>query len=193
MTHNEIVEKVKSILNEHGEVDALSIVDDRVQLENYINTAIPDAVVMLANRGYRVNAVVNATQNLNAGAVPIPADYVGLLTLKLDGWKRAVAHLTVVGSQEYNVAMNDYTRPGVNSPMCYRDGGKIVCLPTSGTTYSIEYNAVYDALGNADYELKAGPKEAVAVCYMAAALVLGMFGDDVGKQRLSDISTNMLQ
>jgi hypothetical protein len=44
-----------------------------------------------------------------------------------------------------------------------------------------------------NYELKADPKEATAVCYMTAALVLGMFGDDQGKQRLSDIATNMLQ
>lgn len=45
MKHQEIVDKVKSILNEHGRVDVLSIGDDRVQLENYINVAIPDAVV----------------------------------------------------------------------------------------------------------------------------------------------------
>ena len=41
--------------------------------------------------------------------------------------------------------------------------------------------------------ITAETKEATAVCYMTAALVLGMFGDDQGKQRLSDISMNMLQ
>ena len=55
MTHTEIVNKVKSILNEHGEVDAVSIDEDRVLLEDYIESAIPDAVIMLAQKGYEVN------------------------------------------------------------------------------------------------------------------------------------------
>ena len=55
MKHDDIVNKVKSILNENGEVDAVSIGEDRVLLEDYINEAIPDAVIMLAQKGYAVN------------------------------------------------------------------------------------------------------------------------------------------
>ena len=196
MTHQEIVNKVKSILNEHGDVDALSIGDDRVQLENYIAVAIPDAVVMLASKGYRVN-VYNDNPAMQGGKVVIPDGFISLLYIKFEEWRKAVTKITEVGSPEYNVAMNYYTQPGINSPMCYRQGDFLVCLP-DGSIEGMEYNAKYDppvesGVLDANYRLKAETKEATAVCYMAAALVLGMFGDDQGKQRLSDVSTNMLQ
>ena len=188
MTHQEIVDKVKSILNEHGEVDALSIGDDRVQLEKYINVAIPDAVIMLASKGYRVN-VEAATSKGGGGALTI--DFISLVYAKDTTWKRAITKVTEVGSAEYNIAMNPYTAPGVNNPMCYVDpqnnGNALLFLPGMESTGIVQYNKKYDGKN-----LNAEPKEATAVCYMAAALVLGMFGDDQGKQRLSDISTNLL-
>ena len=195
MTHAEIVNKVKSILNEHGEVDAVNIDEDRVLLEDYIESAIPDAVIMLAQKGYRVN-VYNDNPAMQGGKVVIPDGFISLLYIKFEDWRKAVTKITEVGSPEYNVAMNYYTQPGINSPMCYRQGDFLVCLP-NGSIEGMEYNAKYDpsvvngAL-DADYKLKAETKEATAVCYMAAALVLGMFGDDTGKQRLSDVATNML-
>jgi hypothetical protein len=60
---------------------------------------------------------------------------------------------------------------------------------TDGKNVTFVYNKKYiDGEG-----IAAETKEATAVCYMTAALVLGMFSDDQGKQRLSDIATNMLQ
>ena len=196
MEHAKIVQKVRDILNEHGGDDAISIGTNRVLLDEYIESAIPDAVVMLASRGYRVN-VYNDNPAMQGGKVVIPDGFISLLYIKFEDWRKAVTKITEVGSPEYNVAMNYYTQPGINSPMCYRQGDFLVCLP-DGSIEGMEYNAKYDpplvdgAL-DADYELKAETKEATAVCYMAAALVLGMFGDDQGKQRLSDVSTNMLQ
>ncbi|MEE1092194.1 MAG: hypothetical protein UHZ01_03835 [Prevotella sp.] len=202
MTHQEIVNKVKDILNEHGEVDALSISDDRVQLENYIAVAIPDAVVMLASKGYRVNAVEFAKRNTSNHNIDLPTDFISLVSIKLGKWKKAVTKITEVGSPEYNMAMNPYTAPGVNSPMCYKQGWTLVCIPDLpvGSGYdafklecNVKYNP-YNDKGRVDpmFVIGAEEKEATAVCYMAAALVLGMFGDDQGKQRLSDISTNLL-
>lgn len=186
MTHKDIVDKVKSILNEHGIVDAMSISDDRVMLEDYINKAIPDAVIILAQKGYRVN-VVSASGSATAD-IQIPDDFINLLSLKVGTWIKGVTKIAEPGSPEYFFAHNEFTPPGVNTPVCYREGDKIVCMPVGDTdTYTMEYNAGYST------GLEAEAKEATAVCYMAAALVLGMFGDDQGKQRLSDISTNMLQ
>ena len=51
MTHKEIIDKVRSILNEHGGDDAVSIGTDRVLLGDYIESAVPDAVIMLAQKG----------------------------------------------------------------------------------------------------------------------------------------------
>ena len=192
MTHHEIVDKVKSILNEHGKVDALSISDDRVQLENYIAVAIPDAVVMLASKGYRVNVIKSTSIGETSCNAP---GFISLVSVESPTWNRIVTTLTEVGSPEYIMAMNKFTAPNKNTPICYKtvepilQGVTLHFIPdiTAGETEVI-FNTEYDG-----ENLKAEPKEATAVCYMAAALVLGMFGDDQGKQRLSDICTNMLQ
>ena len=187
MKHAEIIAKVRSILNEHGSDDVLSIADDRVLLDDYINEAIPDAVVMLATKGYRVNVKVFTTIDSD-GAITLPDDFVSLVSLKLSTWNRAVKSVGEMDSPEYIMAMNEYTQPGPNTPYCYRDGSALRCMPKGElNAQASEYNAKYVNMINAD------SKEAAAVCYMAAALVLGVFGDDAGKQRLSDISMNMLQ
>ena len=196
MEHAKIVQKVRDILNEHGGDDGLSIATDRVLLEEYIESAIPDAVIMLAQKGYRVN-VCNDNPAMQGEKILIPDDFISLLAVKFQNWKKMVTRVTEIGSLEYNIAMNTYTAPKANSPMCYRQGDFLVCLP-AGDIEGFEYNAQYYPYGEDgeiedDYELKAEAKEATAVCYMAAALVLGMFGDDEGKQRMSDVSTNMLQ
>lgn len=186
MEHTEIVQKVRDILNEHGGDDGLSIATDRVLLDEYIESAIPDAVIILAQKGYRVN--VAPASGSATPDIQIPDDFINLLSLKVGTWIKGVTKIAEPGSPEYFFAHNGFTPPGVNTPVCYREGGKIVCMPVGDTdTYTMEYNAGYST------GLEAEAKEAVAVCYMAAALVLGMFGDDQGKQRLSDIATNMLQ
>lgn len=213
MTHTEIVNKVKSILNEHGEVDAVSIGDNRVQLENCIAVAIPDAVVMLASKGYRVNAV--SFSNIAGAAVDVVSedlifdDFISLIYASSTSWRKPVTELTDVNSPQFKMAKNPYTAPGYNNPIGYSEvGGSLYFLPDMDRIdRTVKINGFYNAKYNPykkneetgemvvdeNYELKADPKEATAVCYMAAALVLGMFGDDTGKQRLSDIATNMLQ
>lgn len=187
MTHEEIVDKVKNILNEHGEVDVMNIGEDRVQLEGYIESAIPDAVVMLAQKGYAVN--VHELENLEDGEhCTIPANFISLIEVKLDTWRRAVNTVHSVGSPGYIMAQNEFTQPGPNTPICWKEYDQLFFLPP-GDSFGIGmYNAAYDT----EEGINAEPKEATAVCYMTAALVLGMFGDDQGKQRLSDVSTNLL-
>ena len=192
MTHEKVVQKVRDILNEHGKVDAVSITDDRVLLEDYIAVAIPDAVVMLASKGYRVNVIKSTSIGNTSCNAP---GFISLVSVESPTWNRIVTTLTEVGSPEYIMAMNKFTAPNKNTPICYKkvepilQGVTLHFIPdiTAGETEVI-FNAQYDGK-----KLNAEPKEATAVCYMAAALVLGMFGDDQGKQRLSDISTNMLQ
>lgn len=186
MSEDEIIKKVRDILNEHGGDDAISIAADRVLLKDYIKSAIPDAVVMLAQKGYRVN--VCDFGKIDDGRIAVPGNFISLLCLKLDTWNKAVNRIVEVGSPEYLMAINEFTKPGPNSPICYRENDTLVCLPIGEIGVSA-YNGTYDTTEG----LEAEPKEATAVCYMTAAIVLGMFGDDNGKQRLSDISMNMLQ
>ena len=187
MSEDEIIKKVRDILNEHGGDDAISIATDRVLLEDYIKSAIPDAVVMLAQKGYRVN--VCKFGKIDDERIAVPENFISLLCLKLDTWNKAVNRIVEVASPEYLMAMNEFTKPGPNSPICYRENDILVCLPIGERIGVGAYNGAYDTAEG----LEAEPKEATAVCYMTAAIVLGMFGDDQGKQRLSDISINMLQ
>lgn len=186
MSETEIIKKVRDILNEHGGDDAISIATDRVLLDDYIKSAIPDAVVMLAQKGYRVN--VCELDYISDGRIAIPENFISLLCLKLHTWNKAVNKIAEVGSPEYLMAMNKFTKPGPNSPVCFRENDTLVCLPIGNIGIGA-YNGTFDA----GEGIAAEPKEATAVCYMTAAIVLGMFGDDNGKQRLSDISMNMLQ
>jgi hypothetical protein len=213
MEHAKIVQKVRDILNEHGGDDGLSIATDRVLLDEYIESAIPDAVIMLAQKGYRVNAV--SFSNI-AGAVTdvvsedlIFDDFISLIYASSPSWIKPVTELTDVNSPQFKMAKNPYTAPGYNNPIGYSEvGGSLFFLPDMDRSenpvrirgfYNAKYNPYKadaetgEMVVDENYELKADPKEATAVCYMTAALVLGMFGDDQGKQRLSDISTNMLQ
>lgn len=190
MTHTEIVNKVKSILNEHGEVDAVSIGKDRVLLEDYIESAIPDAVIMLAQKGYAVN-VYEFNMAVDSGQDRVilsgDTDFISLISLQLKGWKVATKTVHSIDSPAYIMAMNPYTGPTASKPFCWDNGYSIMAMPPGEIELGL-YNGVYDGANLYPRE----EKEATAVCYMTAALVLGMFGDDQGKQRLSDISTNLL-
>lgn len=184
MEHEKVTAKVHDILNEHGQGVTLSIAEDRVMLDDYIESAIADAVVLLAQKGYRVN--VKPLDYAEGAAVP--EDYIALSALRLKNWKKTVVGETVVGSMEYAFAMNEYTAPGVYSPMFYIENGKMTALPDGDLDYG-EYNARYDdSVG-----LSAREKEAVAVCYMAAAVVMGYFGEDNAKGKLSEIAVGMLE
>lgn len=186
--HSDIVARVKDVLSEHGGEVSVDIFADPVVLEDYIPRAIEDAVTMLAAKGFRVNVAEFSGQEINnAYELELPDGYIALLNLKLKGWSVAVTSETAVGSDRYKMAMNPYTKPGKNSPVVYRRGNVLVCLPKGELDHG-EYNKTYNGT-----ILNAGERETAAVVYMAAALVMGFFEDDNGKQRLSDISTNMLQ
>lgn len=188
MTHEEVVQKVRDVLNEHGGSDGLSIATDRVLLDNYIETAVADAVVLLANNGYEVNVESVSDFTFEDGDVN-SLGFISLISVRDRAWKKAVTKLTDVDSPKYRMSQNEFTPTGVNNPMVVRIGDMLYCTPEETGTMILRYNKVYDKTKG----LKANPKEATAVCYMTAALVLGIFGDEAGKQRFSDVALNMLK
>jgi hypothetical protein len=146
---------------------------------------------MLAQKGYAVNvyefnmAVVSGQDRVILSG---DTDFISLISLQLKGWKVATKTVHSIDSPAYIMAMNPYTGPTASKPFCWDNGYSIMAMPPGEIELGV-YNGVYDGANL----YPRGEKEATAVCYMTAALVLGVFGDDQGKQRLSDIATNMLQ
>lgn len=187
--HDDIIGKVECILNEHGGSDSLSIADDRVSLKSYIESAIPDAVVVLAQKGYAVNRKIVPVSDF--GDERTYGKFISLIGARSKQWNKEVTKLTPMDSPEFIMSRNQFTKPRPNSPIVWWDDalGELFAEPwADGEKVTFIFNKEYDAAEG----VNAGPKEATAVCYMTAALVLGMFGDDQGKQRLSDICMNML-
>lgn len=192
MEHTAIIQKVREILNEQGGADGLIIGTDLVSLDDYIESAIPDAVVMLAQKGYRVN--VKTISKEDRGTLDETGDFISLIEARCKEWNRVIYRLTPTDSPEFAMAQNEYTKPGPNSPIAWwinGTGGPGLDFAPWEEKYPvyITYNGVY----NSSEGLKAEPKEATAVCYMTAALVMGIYGDDNSKQRFSDLAVNMLQ
>lgn len=190
MSETDIIKKVRDILNEHGSDDDISIGTDRVLLDDYIKSAIPDAVVMLAQKGYVVNKKKVSVSD--KGDERAAGEFISLIGATSSEWNKEVTKLTPMDSPEFVMSKNPFTQPGPNSPIVWWDDvlGDLHAKPwTDDKSVIFTFNKKYiDGEG-----ITAETKEATAVCYMAAAIVLGMFSDDQGKQRLSDIATNMLQ
>lgn len=190
MSEADIIRKVRDILNEHGGDDDISIGTDRVLLEDYIKSAIPDAVVMLAQKGYAVNKKKVSVSD--HGDERAGGEFISLIGATSSEWNKEVTKLTAMDSPEFIMSRNPFTQPGPNTPIVWWDDvlGDLFAKPwTDDKSVTFTFNKKYiDGEG-----ITAETKEAAAVCYMAAAIVLGMFSDDQGKQRLSDIATNMLQ
>lgn len=185
MNKTELISMVRTVLNEHGEELALSISDDNVKLNDYIDRALPDAVAKLAVDGKRINPKsLNST--IDYGVVEVPEDFISLAEVKLTTWKIPVVSVVEPYSPEYRRAMNRYTAPGAFSPICLRDGDNFKLLPT-GNVERFVYNAT---LGD---EFYGDARAASAVVYMAAALVCSYFEDDAAGQRLSEQAMTFLK
>lgn len=187
--HDVLLSRVFSVLNEYGGEDLLGISTDRVVLDRYIEQAIADAVVALSNAGYSIN-VKSADPHLSDGRLTLPDDFISLVRLRFADWKKDVHRIYDVSSDEYVWAMNEFTKPGVNNPICFRlNRDTLLCLPKSDDAEEFHYNCTYakeDGLN--------GEERAVsAVTYMAAALVMGMFENDNALKRLSDIAMQFLK
>lgn len=185
MERSELVNRVKTILNEAGEDVTLSIADDVLSLTDYIERALPDAVAVIAKEGLKINPT--SLTSISDGKVALPDEFLSIIEVKLDNWNIALTGVEKKGSLAYRRAMNQYTAPTRNNPICFREGANsIVCLP-KGDIDVFLYNAALGETFNGD-EVAAN-----AVAYMAASMVLSIFGDDAGAARLKNIAMEALQ
>ncbi len=190
MTAQEIVDKVKAIMNEIGEEENLTLLsEDTVKIEEYIKSAIPDAVglVQLNSPVRCVNKKIGTSAAGTADSsgkcvVALPSDYVSLIAVKLAGWRRACVTAFAMNSEEYRRQCNPYTKAGSHKPVCVlgygSTGAKELWLYSieAGGSFNVElfaYEAKYDSSEGID--LESNDPIALAVCYMAASLVYSYF------------------
>lgn len=206
MTGDEIVSKVRSIMNDLGEDESLTLLsEDTVKLEEYIKSAIPDAVLLVQqNSSVRsVNAktyTATATADTSSGfvAVQVPDKYVRIIALKMSSWDKAVSETYAYGSEQYRRQSNEVTRSGAANPIViegYTSDGKRrleMYDPTKNGKFDLfVYEAEYDpseGLAN----LSANDPLAVAVCYMTASLVYRYFENTATAEELAKVSLSLI-
>lgn len=207
MTEQEIITKVRTIMNEAGEESKLSLLsEDTVKLDEYIKSAIPDAVnIIIANSPVRcVNKKSNISPTLTSnengmGYIVLPDDYVSLIAFKIAGWKRMVAVAYPIESEEYKMQCNEYTRSGIHKPMCFLSynsaGDKILEFYATGTLPSSKidtfvYEGRYDSTTGLD--LSSNDPLSSAVCYMCASLVYSIFENENTAKEMQTISLKLI-
>lgn len=205
MTEQEIISKVRNIMNEEGSESSLSMLsEDTLKIDDYIKNAIADAVNIVAlnspvrcvNMKDGASSTLTSGVNGNGGVITLPADFVSLIALKLQNWKKIVCKALSVSSEEYKCETNEYTRGGANNPMVfesYSSAGKVLEYFTigSGTSISVfKYEARYNATDGLNLD-KNDPL-AIAVCYMIASLVYSRFENPNTAKQMQTISLNLI-
>lgn len=202
MTKQGIIDKTKAIMNEIGEAENLSLLsEDTVKLEEYIESAIPDAINIIANTDGVSTALLNTgsiTTGVTSGdgctLVSLPSDFLRFVSLRLSGWKREVQSVSPFGSDDYKIQHNAVTRSGVNKPSCVfahtGSGLCIECFPSGTLQY---FNYVKSAADASDSTLS-GYSDALmaAICYACAYLVYNYFEMPATAEQMLKIATQVL-
>lgn len=211
MTQQQIIEKVKSLLNEMKAVpDSESGADeDNLRLDDYIASSIPDAVLQV-QRGSATGPVNIRTADVVQGSLVtradgtgylfLPDDYLLLRCLLMKGWSRPCVAAYSMGSPMERAQRNAHSRAGSDKPVCVesRDaaGRRILEYFSVGSgvepqvmqfAYEVPYNAANGLSPACDASL------ALAVCYMCAALVLTVFENKNGAETLMGIASSFMK
>jgi len=200
MTEAEIITKVRAIMNEAGNDVTLGLLsEDTISLDEYIRSVIPDAVnIMIENSPFRCvnrkSATADISESDGAGIIVIPKDYVSLIALQLSGWKRIVSKTFELASEEYKVNANLYTKAGANKPVVFNsyngDDRVLECYPGEKAISLFVYEARYKSTDG--LALDPNDPVAIAVCYMCASLVYGIFENDTTSKVMSATAINLL-
>ena len=199
MTKDGIISKVRTIMNETGAEESLSLLsEDTVKLSEYIEAVIPDAInILSAMEEVPVNllpqnTITSATENSEDGCsvVQLPEDFIRFIAARFENWKREVQVIYPYGGEAYKQQHNSVTRSGVNKPSCVfannANGKTVECFPIGNIEYfsyvksldsdiSSDLNDVSDTLYN-------------AICYMCAYLVYNIFEMPATGKQMYDIA-----
>lgn len=190
MTTVELIKKVRQLINENeSDADVTLLTDDTRNLDEHITRLLPEAVLMVqtnARQGavnprmatVQRNEIVAVEEGV--GEVPLPEDFVKLLSFKMNGWQRSCVLLYPAASQVAQMQSSPYTRGGVSRPVCVE---KIAASGRSLLYYSLPSGIVpevehllYEARFAAEEGLAGGNDALVtAVAYQCAALLYMVF------------------
>ena len=175
VTKDEIISKVKAIMNEIGEETNSSLLDeDTIKIDQYIESCIGDALAMIVLKSaIPVNPKKGTSNPVNnndgTGYIVLPDDFLKLIAFKMEGWKRTVSEAFPLDSEKAKQQSNEYTRGGNNKPVCvlsYSPEGKKVLeyYSVTGSNHTVSV-FVYEA----SYEPSSGinMKSSDAVFYLS--------------------------
>lgn len=212
MTENEIITKVKAIMNEIGDEASLTLLaEDTVKITAYIKSAIPDAVALVqlhspvrcVNQKEYTGSSTLTTDSDGFIRIVLPEDYVQLIAVKLNTWKRVATVAYPYDTQEYYAQANEYTRSKDNKPVVI-EGYKVVSgsgkrtleLTSSSATPTLDmllYEAKYTSSNTGDVlPLSATDPIALAVCYMTASLVYSYFENKNTSDEMNRIAISLI-
>lgn len=191
ITTDALKRKVRYLLNEaENDSDVTLIAADTRKIDDYIELLLPQAVLFVQKNSRHCgvnpkNATIDVEKITTAadgsGSFPLPDDFVRLVTVQMNGWKRPCNVLYPDDSPLALAQGNTYTRAGWCKPVVVQrfdaDSNKILCyysLP-SGISPRVD-SFVYEARYIPDEGL-CGNDEALhdAVAYQCAALVFNLF------------------
>lgn len=206
VSKEDIVSKVRAIMNEIGEDAKTSLLDeDTVKIDEYIASCIGDAVNLVIQNS--PNRCVNPKSSLTSsvtnngdgtGYVTVPDDYVSLVAFKMSGWKRIVSKADDLDSEVYKAQCNPATRAGKFKPVCilsYKDKQRVLEYYSLGKddtpkldmfTYEARYNETEGLNMEKDSPLFG------AVCYMTASLVYSIFENVSTSKEMQTTAINLI-
>lgn len=200
MTVQEITTKVRAIMNEAGAEETFSLLsEDTVKLSEYIENVIPDAcnlVLSVAPVRY-INTKSASPQSTIVGGstlIPLPEDFSRLAFVQLATWVRAVTEVLNINTEEYKVAKNQFTKPGVNKPLCFFSYNgtdeALECMP-SGTLSQFIYVPTISTKEEAVTTIK--QELFLPVCYMVASLVYNIFENQPMSNNMKAVVMELLK
>lgn len=202
----DIVSKVRSIMNEIGEDANTSLLEeDTIKIDEYIKSCIPEAVSLVVQNS--PNRCVNPKSSSalaignsdGTGYIELPSDYIALVAFKMIGWKRIVSKTHGADSEVYKAQNNPATRAGKCKPVCVETydytGKHIMEYYSVGSTdeHTVEmfvYESKFDESVGLNIEI--GNPLFGAVCYMCASLVYSIFENQPTAKEMQTIAINLI-
>ena len=187
-----LIEQVLMLVNEPiPEINTTLLSEDTRHLSVTIHDLLGDAVLFVQNnkvygainpKVYDVPQIAITDNGDGSGAIVVPADFVNLVELQLDGWARSCTRLEPSASPLALAQGNIYTRGGCCKPVCVdgvnNAGERVIdyySLPKEKTpaVKKFIYEAVFEP--QAGLSCAEGNPLVPAVAYQCTSLLYNVF------------------
>lgn len=209
MTQQEIIDRVRALMNEIGaDEEPSSLSEDSVRLGDYIAEAIPDAVSLVQKnvpagsvnpKAANVETLSLQSNGDGTGRLLLPDDYVRLRSLKLTGWRRVCTQASTTDSPLYLAQQNENTRAGKDKPVCIEqmdaNGNRVLEYYSQNLTgVPVLEHFVYEARYNPNDGVRGkNPLFLSAICYICASLVYMMFENKASAEAMMSLAAESMK